>query len=274
MLLTAVALLAFAGNSILCRLALRDGAIDPCTFTAWRLLAGAVVLAPLLRRRSTHAPTRWQPVAGLALFVYAIAFSLAYVSLDAGAGALLLFGCVQLTMLGFGLARGERPTPLGALGIALAMAGVVALVLPGASAPPPLGAALMALSGIAWGAYSLLGRGVQAPTLATARNFALAAPLGLLALLVSRDTFSTTEGVLLATASGAITSGAGYVIWYAALPQLSATNAAVVQLGVPVIAAVAGVVLLGEVWTARTALAAALTLGGIALAVTARARRR
>lgn len=273
LLLTSLALVAFAGNSILCRLALRNDAIDPWSFMALRLASGALLLAPLLLRR-TRQPQPWRPAAGLALLAYALTFSLAYVSLPAGTGALLLFGCVQMTMLGVGFARGERPTPLGAIGIAAAMTGVLILVLPGVLAPDPLGATLMALSGIAWAIYSLLGRSATDPMQATARNFAIAGPLAATALLFATvDATWTTAGVLLAIASGTITSGLGYILWYAALPALTATNAAVVQLAVPAIAAAGGVLALGEALDGRLLLAGALTLGGIAIAVTAKARQ-
>ena len=263
-LLTAVTLLAFAGNSLLCRAALRDGAIDPLSFTALRLASGALVLLPLLRRPG--AP--WSPRAGLALVGYAVAFSLAYLSLDAGVGALLLFGSVQVTMFAVGWRRGERLTCKQALGVAAAVGGLLVLLLPGATAPDPGGAALMVLAGVGWGAYSLCGRGVTAPTVATARNFALAAPLGLCVLPFA--TFDVTAtGVWLAVASGAGTSGLGYVVWYAALRGLDATRAAVVQLAVPVIAAVGGALLLGETPGARLVFAGGVVLGGVAVAVLA-----
>lgn len=264
-LLTGLALLAFAGNSLLCRLALSRGAIDPLSFTALRLASGALALLPFL---GAPGPRPWNPRAALALFAYALGFSLAYVSIDAGTGALLLFGLVQITMIGVGIAQGERPTLLRGAGIAAASAGVIWLVAPGARAPDPRGALLMAGAGVAWGLYSLLGRGVTGPRAATACNFVLAAPLALalLALNPSRPSL-TTYGALLAVASGAITSGLGYVLWYAALRGHSATSAAVVQLAVPMLAAAGGVVLLGEPPTGRLAGSAALTLGGVALAV-------
>lgn len=274
-LLTLLTLLAFAGNSILCRMALQAEAIDPASFTALRLASGALVLLPFLRRGvAAGARTPFDPRAAAALFVYAIGFSLAYVSLDAGTGALLLFGLVQVTMIGAGLHQGERLTPLRVVGILGAVTGVVLLVLPGVSAPDPTGALLMGTAGVAWGVYSLLGRGVPVPTAATARNFMLAAPAGLVALLFGLSSLEITlEGALLAVASGAITSGLGYVLWYAALAGHSATSAAVVQLAVPVIAAIGGWALLGEELTARLAGAGSLTLGGVALAVLARGKR-
>lgn len=273
LLLTSLALVAFAGNSVLCRLALRDGALDAWSFTALRLASGALLLAPLLVRRG-GGEARWRPAAGLALLAYALTFSLAYVSLPAGTGALLLFGCVQMTMLGVGFARGERASRRSAIGIAAAMAGVVILVLPGVRAPDLTGSLLMAASGIAWAIYSLLGRGAKDPMRATARNFAIAGPLAASALLFAPTAAAdwTGEGVLLAIASGTITSGIGYILWYAALPSLTATNAAVVQLAVPAIAAAGGVLTLGEAVDGRLLLAGALTLGGIALAVTSKAR--
>jgi len=260
---------------VLCRLALRDGAIDPWSFTALRLASGALLLAPLLLRRREGAPERWRPTAGLALFAYAITFSLAYVTLPAGTGALLLFGCVQMTMLAAGFARGERPSALGVLGITAAMAGVVVLVLPGVQAPDPGGAVLMAVAGIAWGVYSLLGRGVRAPVLATARNFVVAAPIAVAAILVANhQPVHSTNGVLLAIASGTITSGIGYIMWYAVLPSLTATHASVVQLAVPAIAAGAGALTLAETVDARLVTSTALTLGGIALVHSKRATAR
>ena len=275
--LTALALCAFAGNSVLCRLALREGAIDPWSFTALRLVSGALLLAPLLLRRRGNLPA-WRPAGGLALAAYAAAFSLAYVSLPAGTGALLLFGSVQLTMFAAALRRGERMSPLGAAGVVAAAGGVVVLVLPGVRAPDPAGAALMATAGVAWGAYSLLGRGNRAPVLATAQNFVVAAPLAATAAAAAAAGFGpeaswSLRGAALAVASGTLTSGLGYVVWYAALPGLSATRAAVVQLAVPALAAAGGAVALGERPDERLLLAGALTIGGIATALAAPARR-
>ncbi len=268
--LTALTLLAFAANSILCRLALREQAIDPVAFTAVRLASGALALLPfLLAAPGGSGP--WSPAAAGALFAYALAFSVSYLWLDAGTGALLLFGAVQVTMIGAGLRGGERPTPLRAVGIVAAVVGVVVLVLPGVSAPRPLGAALMSAAGVEWGIYSLLGRGATAPTRSTACNFLLAAPAGLVAVLIaSGQVFATTRGVALAALSGAVTSGMGYVIWYEALRGHSATSAAVVQLAVPVIAALGGVAFLGERPSPRLFAAGALTLGGVLVAVLAR----
>ena len=269
-LLTCAALLAFAGNSLLCRLALAGRAIDPASFTAIRVASGAAVLA-LVGRPFRAAPAGgapWRPAAAGALFAYALCFSLAYVTLDAGVGALLLFGAVQVSMLGAGLARGERLTLRQAGGLLAAVAGLLVLVRPGLSAPDPAAAALMILAGLAWGVYSLLGRGVADPVRATAHNFLLATPAAAVALAACAARLDASpRGALLAAASGALTSGLGYVAWYAALRHHTATSAAVVQLAVPVLAALGGVALLGERPTARLFAAAVLTLGGVALAV-------
>ncbi len=272
-ILTALTLAAFAGNSLLCRMALRSGAIGPAWFTALRLASGAAVLLPFLGRGTALGARRpWRPLAAAALFVYALGFSLAYVSLEAGTGALLLFGAVQITMIGAGLLQGERPTPLRVLGMLAAGTGAVLLVLPGVAAPDLAGAVLMTLAGIAWGVYSLLGRGVREPMRATAWNFLLAAPVGLFALPFAPTRALGAQGTALACASGAITSGLGYVLWYAALRGHSATSAAVVQLAVPVLAALGGVAFLGEKPTLRLLGCGALTLGGVAIAVLARRR--
>ena len=262
-------MVAFAANSVLARLALKTTAVDAATFTGVRLLAGAVVVAVVVRARGRRMGGSWPSAA--ALFVYAAAFSAAYLSLAAGTGALLLFGAVQLTMIGWGWVRGERLSALQGVGAVAALAGLVVLVAPGVQAPP-LGAALwMAASGVAWGVYSLRGRGETDPAGATAGNFARAVPLAAgLALAVTasgRGLVLDPAGVGWAVLSGAGTSGLGYVAWYAVLPSLRAASAATVQLSVPVIAALGGVALLGEPVTARLALASAVTLGGIALVV-------
>lgn len=272
---TALALCAFAGNSVLCRLALRDEAIDPWGFTALRLASGALLLTPLLiaaaRRGARPAAS---PAGGVALLAYAAPFSLAYVTLPAGTGALLLFGSVQLTMFAAALRRGERLAPAAVAGVAAAAIGVILLVLPGVRAPDLAGSALMIVAGIAWGVYSLLGRGNRAPVLATAQNFAVAAPLAVAAALAAHGLSGwTARGAALAVASGTVSSALGYVVWYAALPGLSAARAAVVQLAVPAFAAAAGVVALGEPLDRRLLLAGALTLGGIAVALRTGPRR-
>ncbi len=271
--LTALALVAFAGNSLLCREALGHRLMDPASFTAVRLASGAVVLWLVARFRGGAPLRQGHWISALALFGYAAAFSLAYLDLTAGTGALLLFGSVQLTMLGWGLATGERPRPAEWMGLALALGGLVVLVRPGLTAPPAAGAALMALAGFAWGVYSLRGRGNRDALGATAGNFLLTVPMAALLLLAGRGQLHTTgSGLVLAGASGALASGAGYAIWYTALPALTATRAALVQLLVPVLAAAGGVVLLAEPVPLRLPLAAALVLGGVALAVTSHRR--
>jgi drug/metabolite transporter (DMT)-like permease len=207
------------------------------------------------------------------LFAYLACFSFAYLTLPAGTGALILFGAVQLTMLGAGLLGGERLAPLAWCGVALAAAGLVWLMLPSVAAPSPASAALMAAAGVAWGAYSLRGRGVSDPLAATAGNFARAAPLTLLfGLAFVARAHAAPGGAALAVASGALTSGIGYVVWYAALAHLTAMRAAAVQLAVPLIAAFGGVAFLAEAFTPRLALASVAILGGIALVLAAKGR--
>jgi drug/metabolite transporter (DMT)-like permease len=272
--LTAIALVAFAGNSLLCRLALRGDHADPAAFTLIRLGSGAAVLWLILRarRRDVRIGGDWR--AASALFVYAIAFSFAYVSLSAGTGALLLFGAVQASMLLMGFLKGERPGAVQGIGLALAVAGLVYLVLPGVEAPSPLGAVLMLIAGSAWGLYSLRGRRAGDPVIATAGNFLRATPLAMLAALLSVSRLDAdATGWVIALASGVITSGLGYVIWYTALKHLTATRAAVVQLSVPVIAAFGGVLLLGETFSLRLGIATCVILGGVALAITGRQAR-
>jgi len=276
-LLTVLALFAFAGNSLLCRLALRGGGIDAASFTALRMASGALALALLdaLRQQRVRANgngdgdvvARGDWGSALALFAYAAAFSFAYLGLTAATGALLLFGAVQLTMLGRAFALGERLQPRQWLGLAAATSGLLVLLLPGLQAPPPLNAALMLAAGVAWGVYSLRGRGSRDPLGTTAGNFLRTLPLAaaLLALGWSGAHFDRT-GLLAALASGALASGVGYAFWYAALPFLKASTAGIVQLSVPVLAALGGIVLLAEPVGWRFALAAALTLGGVALA--------
>lgn len=274
--LTVAAMLAFAANSLLCRLALRQEAIDAASFGSIRLMSGALALTLIVRLRTMPpAAGRADWLAAAMLFAYVAFFSFAYLSLSAGTGALILFGAVQLTMLGVGLRSGEMFGPLAWSGFVLAVAGLVYLVSPGVTAPPPLGAALMAIAGIAWGVYSLRGRGVADPLAATARNFLRAAPLALLlSLALASRAHADAAGIALAVASGAVTSGIGYVIWYAALPGLSAMRAATVQLSVPLIAAFGGVLFLSEAISPRLAFASVAILGGIALVLMAKAKRR
>ena len=272
-LLTALAMLAFAANSLLCRAALASGSIGAGAFTLVRVASGAAVLAVLCA-----GPIRAQGLGGswrgaAALVTYALAFSLAYGQLGTGTGALLLFGAVQVTMIAYGRWTGERLRWPQWLGLALAAAGLVWLVLPGVTAPPLAGAGLMGLAGAAWGAYSLLGRGARQPTWATAGNFVRAVPLaGLPVLLWGASAHASAEGIAWAVASGALASGLGYALWYAVLPVLSPATAATVQLSVPVIAALGGVVWLGEGLSGRLAGAALAILGGIALFVLGRRR--
>ena len=265
-----LAMLAFAGNSILCRMALLDGAIDAASFSNIRLLSGTIALMLLLAIRSN---ARNDAVSGswlsaLMLFLYALSFAYAYVDLGAGTGALILFGLVQVTMIVSALLAGDRPTVLQTLGWLGASAGLVYLVLPGVEAPSAAGTTLMAVAGVSWGIYSIRGGRESYPLAATASNFARSL---VFVPLVLAGTFKsvhlTANGVLLAIASGAITSGIGYVIWYAALQQMKTIQAALVQLSVPAIAAVGGVWLLNESLSQRLLISAALILGGISLAL-------
>jgi drug/metabolite transporter (DMT)-like permease len=272
--LTVVTLVAFAANSLLCRMALAPDLIDPVAFTVIRLGSGVAVLIPLsgliseLRPKGRPAGS-WR--SGVALFTYAMAFSLAYVSLETGMGALILFGSVQATMIGVGVWRGERPQVREWLGLVIAMAGLVYLVLPGIAAPDPVGALLMIASGVGWGVYSLRGKSSGAPVAATAGNFARTLPFAFLGVVVAWGTLrATPRGVVLAVVSGALTSGVGYVVWYLALRGLTATRAAIVQLAVPVIAAAGGIVVLAEAPTVRLAIASLLILGGVGGAILAR----
>ncbi|KAK48831.1 hypothetical protein BG58_19125 [Caballeronia jiangsuensis] len=276
-MLTVIAMLAFAGNSLLCRLALKGTQIDAASFTLVRIASAALVLWVMLRARISHAraDTRragnW--VSALALTVYAAPFSYAYVRLAAGTGALLLFGAVQATMIGYGIAIGERLAAMQWLGLLLALAGLVWLVLPGLAAPDPFSSALMIAAGIGWGVYSLRGRGRSDPVAETAGNFMRALPFALAVSALAWPFASfDAPGFAYAAASGALTSALGYVIWYAALKGLKPATAATVQLSVPVIAAAGGVLLLGEPLTARLAASAAAILGGIALVVSAKRR--
>ena len=270
-LAAALALVGFAGNSLLCRLALRSGEIDAATFTGVRLATGALALWLLARRPGGS----W--LSALALFAYAAPFSFAYLRLGAGVGAFILFASVQATMLGSAIASGERPGARVWLGLAIAVGGLVALTLPGAAAPDPLGSALMIVAGIAWGVYSLRGRGVADPLAATAGNFARTLPLAALlvaATLTQAPLSASPRGLALAAASGALASGVGYSLWYAALRVIRATTAAVLQLVVPVLAAAAAVALLGEPATLRLVLSGAAITAGVALALTPRATPR
>ena len=301
--LTGVTMVAFAANSLLCRGALAVEELDPWSFTGLRILAGAAVLLLLTRggagasggvdvetRSSGASPNDVTPPRAIdsqrgnlrgaaALLVYAVGFSVAYRTLDAGAGALILFGTVQLSMLAAAWIEGERPTPRVLVGLTLAIAGMVTLLWPAANAPDPVGAALMAVAGVGWGGYSLLGRGLARPLHAAAGTFSRAAPWAMMCwaialgvgLASTPDTW-TPRAVLLALTSGGLASGLGYALWYRTLRELTTTSAAVAQLSVPGIAMLGGVWLLGEPLSIQSVLATLVTLSGIGLATTRRVR--
>jgi drug/metabolite transporter (DMT)-like permease len=260
---------AFAGNSLLCRLALKQTSIDAATFTFIRIISGAIALWFIVKMRKGSRDQAGSWISALALFAYAAAFSFAYISLSAGTGALLLFGAVQATMIFWGLRKGERLRVRQCVGLAFALAGLVALLFPGLSAPPAGGSILMLSAGMAWGIYSLRGKAAGDPASATAGNFLRAVPLaaGLSIALLPLAKLDRA-GIGYAILSGAIASGVGYAIWYTALPSLKAATAATVQLSVPVLAAVGGIIFLGESITLRFLFASVAVLGGIALVVT------
>lgn len=270
-------MVAFAGNSVICRLALHDGAIDPAAFTSVRLVSGAVTLLLIVASRSgLHEATsagNWQTAA--ALIVYAIFFSFAYVSLSAASGALILFGFVQATMIVAALIAGERPTRGEIFGWTAAAGGLIWLLLPGVDAPPLAGAAMMAVAGVGWGLYSLNGRSELRPLVSTTGNFIRVLPaVAVLAAVTATQFDATLSGLLLACLSGCLTTGIGYVIWYAALAGLTALQAALVQLSVPAIAAVGGLLFVGEAISLRLAVCGLLILGGISLALSGRSYSR
>jgi drug/metabolite transporter (DMT)-like permease len=272
-LFTIIAMLAFAANSVFCRLALSQGAIDPASFTFIRLASGATVLGLVQAVLGRRRPVERSWLMAFALFGYAAAFSLAYMSLPAGAGALLLFGAVQATMILTDIVRGTRLTIPQLLGFMFAILGLTLLLAPGSSAPPLLGSLLMIIAGIAWGAYSLLGRRADDPLAVTANNFLMSLPMALPLLgassVLDHRVNITLDGSLYALLSGALASGLGYTIWYAALPNLLPVQSASVQLCVPVITAFFGVVTLGEPLTLRLMLSSVAILGGIAVVVLA-----
>ena len=278
--LVTLAMLAFAGNSLLCRMALKHTPIDPASFTAVRLLSGACMLWLVVRLKGGKGPATGAAVptggnwpSAAALFVYAAGFSFAYVSMSAATGALLVFGAVQATMIGYGVFRGERLRPPQLAGFALALTGLVALMLPGLATPSLAGSLSMLSAGIAWGVYSLRGKRPQVagpadPTRVTAGNFARAVPMALvLSLALAGHRSLDGAGLGYAVVSGALASGLGYAIWYQALPALKATHAATVQLSVPVIAALGGIAFIGETLTLTLVLASVAILGGIALVI-------
>jgi drug/metabolite transporter (DMT)-like permease len=276
-LLTAVytgfALIAFAANSVLCRLALGEATIDAASFTTIRLVSGALVLLVIVRTAAkTNTPDdsgSW--TSAFMLFLYAVTFSFAYISLNTGTGALILFASVQATMIIVAVCQGERLRLWGWLGLFVGLAGLTYLVFPGLTAPSPAAAALMAVAGISWGIYSLRGRGALSPVAVTKDNFLRSTPfVVLISLVFFQNLHITFEGAFFAALSGGLTSAIGYVIWYAALRDHSATSAALVQLLVPVLAALGGVVLLSEALTVRLLLSSAMIIGGVALALTQR----
>lgn len=265
-ILTTVAMIAFAGNSLLCRVALSTTGIDAASFTTIRVLSGALTLYLLVyaTQRRWSVGGNWR--SALVLFGYAAGFSFAYLSLSAATGALLLFGAVQCTMIGYGLFKGERINRTQTAGVLVAVAGLIGLLLPGLTAPPIVGAMLMIGAGVAWGIYSLRGRGATDATWETAGNFVRSVPLALvLSVGMLQGAEIDPSGVGFAVLSGALASGLGYAIWYSALPALTATSAATVQLTVPALTAVGGVVFLGEPVTLRLGLASAAILGGVAI---------
>lgn len=283
--LTLLAMIAFAGNSLLCRVALKNTHIDAASFTSIRIVSGALALWLIVRLRSDDRRGGYRPwhlgalptslwgasgswPSAFALFAYAACFSFAYVSLPAATGALLLFGAVQATMIGYGLWTGERLGMRQSAGLICASAGLLWLMLPGVSAPPLIASIPMLAAGCAWGVYSLRGKGTADPTGATMGNFLRAVPFAIVLSAIAIPWMSLDrDGVLYAIASGALTSGVGYAIWYSALRGLKAASAAVVQLSVPVLAAVGGIVLLGEAPSLRLLIASIAVLGGIALVI-------
>ena len=261
-------MIAFASNSLLCRAALKQTSIDAATFTFVRIFSGAAALWLIIKMRRTTWNDAGNWFSAAALFVYAAAFSFAYNTLSAGTGALLLFGAVQATMILWGFRKGERLHAIQIVGLVMAVTGLVVLLLPGLSAPPLSGSILMLGAGVAWGIYSLRGKGQKNPVSATAGNFLRAVPF---AAIVSVMLFPWARldrtGIDYAVISGAITSGLGYVIWYSALPGFKAASAATVQLSVPVLAATGGILILGEPITFRYFVASIAVLGGIALVI-------
>jgi drug/metabolite transporter (DMT)-like permease len=271
---TSFAMIAFAGNSLLCRMALKQTSIDAATFTTVRIASGAIALWLIVKLRTNTARGGGSWSAAAVMMAYAICFSLAYISLSAATGALLLFGAVQVTMIGYGMWSGERLRAIGIVGVVCACGGLIVLVLPGVAAPSLIGSALMLAAGVGWGVYSLLGkRATGDPTKTNAGNFARAVPITCVFSLCALPWLSIDGvGAVYAMASGAITSGVGYAIWYAALPELQATQAGIVQLSVPLLAAVGGIVLLGEPVSVRIGIAAIAILGGIALVILGKKR--
>ncbi|MBK9924639.1 MAG: DMT family transporter [Anaerolineales bacterium] len=269
-------MIAFASNSLLNRVALGQNAIDPVSYTTVRLVSGAMMLFIIasLQRKNEQPVLRGSWFSAAFLFLYALTFSFAYRNLSAGTGALILFGSVQITMLVFALRCGERPQPWEWVGLFLALGGLVYLVFPGIKAPSLLGSTLMTIAGIAWGFYTIRGRGLQNPLAVTAGNFVYAVPMALVILAISfKNILISSNGIFYAVVSGALASGVGYVIWYAALRGLTTTRAAMVQLSVPVIAAWGGVLFLAEHVSARLLIAGVLILSGITMALLSKQKK-
>lgn len=270
---TVLALVAFAANSVLGRLALGEKTIDAANFTTIRLLSGAIVLLVILQfsGKKNNSSTKGSWLAAIMLFLYAAPFSFAYITLDTGTGALILFGAVQITMILLSLISGNKLHVTEWMGVTIAFIGFVYLVLPGVSTPSVIGFSLMTLAGVAWGIYTLKGRGSVNPLADTAYNFARTIPLVIILTVITYQTAHvSSKGILLAILSGGITSGIGYTVWYTALGGLSATQAAVVQLSVPVIAALGGVIFVSEKISLRLTLSALLILGGILMVILGR----
>lgn len=271
-LLVALTMTAFAANSILNRIGVATYGMDPMAFAVIRTGAGAILLTLLVVIRNNGGLSLWnrKRLAGaVALALYMIGFSWSYLTLGAGLGALILFGILQVVMFGWAVAEGQRIPVIRWIGSGVAMTGLVVLLWPGGGAAVPLAGSLaMILAGISWAVYTLLGRGEVDALAATAGNFVLCFPLVLVALLVTDLTTVTLPGVLVAVIAGAVTSGVGYALWYRCLPQLATVTAAVAQLSVPVIAVIAGVIILGEPLTTRLMIAGILVLGGIAISLT------
>ena len=275
-LFTTLAMIAFAANSLLNRLALGQSTIDAVSYTAIRLISGAVMLFIIasLQKKGSEPVLRGNWISASFLFLYAITFSFAYLSLSTGTGALILFGSVQITMIIVALRSGECPRAMEWMGLILALGGLVYLVFPGLTAPSHLGSALMTIAGISWGFYTLRGRGSQNPLGNTAGNFVYSVPMIVVILLLFIKNISISpSGVVYAALSGSLASGLGYVLWYAALRDLTTTRAATVQLSVPVIAACLGIIFLAENISARLVIAGVLILGGIALSLTSRTKK-
>lgn len=273
--LTVIAMIAFAANSVLARLAFATAGAEPLSYTGIRLAAGAATLAVLLalRRRNLRLGGSWSGVA--ALFGYAILFSIAYILLGAGTGALILFASVQIGMLGWAVYRGDRPGLIEWLGFVVAFGGLVYLLSPGVVAPNPLGALLMLVAGLCWAAYTLIGRASTSPLDDTAGNFMRSSPLAVVMIVAGALTHGVSlAAVIYAIVSGALASGLGYAVWYTALPSLSRTRAAIVQLTVPAIAGAGGVLFIGEALSPRLVIATIAIIGGVALAVISSSRRR